>query len=166
MSRYRFLVVPGYLVGLLLTLLPLIGVLIQTFPPHPGDVTWRFGAAGTYGSVLLTPLLGMFLLFAVALLAEHRGIMRVLAVANAAVVVGCLIAIGLFSLDVLQIRATVTAAAKTRFALGGLTTAGQYAAAGFVSAILSVQAWRAAKPAPGARKVKGAESPGLLIRAE
>jgi hypothetical protein len=166
MSRFRFLIVPGYLVGLLLTLLPLFGVLMQTFPPRPGDVTWRFTTAGLYGGVLLTPLLGVFLLFALALLAEHRGVMRVLAVTNAAVVVGCLIAIGLFSLDLLQIRATVPTAGKARFALAGLTTAGQYAAAGFVSAILAVQAWRAARPLPGARNVKGAESPGLLIRAE
>src|SRR5687768_7635051 len=77
--RLLHLVGPGYAVGGLFILIPFLDNVISVWPFRLGEVAWRFGAVGLFSRSLLTPLLGLFLLLGLSILAEHRLFTRVVA---------------------------------------------------------------------------------------
>jgi undecaprenyl pyrophosphate phosphatase UppP len=101
----------GYVVGALLVLVPAVEIASRAFPARTGHAAWRFGAAGiAYGQVA-TMLLGMFLAMAVAAVADHRRVLRGLAVlllVGAALIVATL---PVFAMDYAELRAGVDARA-------------------------------------------------------
>ena len=93
-----------YPVGFLLTVVPLVDLALRVFPPKFGTVQWRFAALGLLAGNLGTVMLGVGLLGLVAALAGHRRVLRALGIT--AMVAGVLLvaALGLFTLDALQVR--------------------------------------------------------------
>jgi hypothetical protein len=96
-----------YAVGALLVLLPLLEVALTVWPLRPAQATWRFGASGLLSNALLLPLLGTALLACAASLLEHRRALRALGTLSLVASVGLLLALGLFGLDTLRLRASV-----------------------------------------------------------
>jgi hypothetical protein len=91
----------------MLVFVPVLDIAMSVWPPQVAEVGWRFGAAGLFSRAVLLPLLGLLLLFAVALDARRAGFLSALAWLAAG---GCLVLVGvtaLFTLDGLQMRAQV-----------------------------------------------------------
>jgi hypothetical protein len=154
----------GYLVALLLVVVPLSDNVVRTWPIRPGDERWRFGTLGILFNALVTPLLGVFLALIVAAVLQQARTLRTLAVLTlvaAALVLG---AIPLFGLDYLQLRAKVTAEA-----MGGFDSSARKAiVVGLLSAtvalIVGITGWRAAgRIRPGR---KGSDNVGFVLTLE
>lgn len=114
-SLSRPLFSSAYAVGSLLVILPLLQVGLVTWPPRPSELTWRFGAAGVIGNALLLPLLGTALVMYAASLLEHRRFLRVMAFSSLLLSVGLLALLTLFSLDAMQLRASVSPQLTARY---------------------------------------------------
>jgi hypothetical protein len=98
----------GYVLAVLLVVIPLFDVTAQLLPLRLGDERWRFGAVGQLSNILLVPLLGLLLIIALATFTDSRRVKRVIGAICAilAVVMGALSV--LFILDYFQVRTIVT----------------------------------------------------------
>jgi hypothetical protein len=76
---------------------------------HPDDFRWRFGSVGLASGYLVTPLIGDLLLIMGTCLIGHRSLNRALAFGNLFVVLLLTGLLLVYSLDVLQLRATIAA---------------------------------------------------------
>lgn len=108
--RVRSVLHGAYLVGVVLIAIPLLDTAVRVWPLRVGDVAWRFGTAGILLNVLVTPLLGAWLITLAAAWLSHRRVvlmmMWLLGVATM-MVVGV---VGMFLLDYIQLRQGVTQA--------------------------------------------------------
>jgi hypothetical protein len=111
----KYLSAPAYLVALLLIVFPLLDTTLAVWPLRFGTVSWRFGSMGLFSRAVMTPALGVLIVFAIALLYEHRKRLRAIAILNAVVLLLILIAIPMFILDGLQMRSTQRQEMKLAF---------------------------------------------------
>jgi hypothetical protein len=79
----------------------------NVWPWQPGSLQWRFGAVGLFAGPLASLVLGVFLLMAGAWTLKHRRIQRTLAILSALLVVLLLLTMIGFTLDAVQMRASV-----------------------------------------------------------
>lgn len=114
-SLPRPLFASAYAVGSILVILPLLQVVLLIWPPRPSELTWRFGAAGVIGNALLLPLLGTALVIYAASLLEHRRFLRMVASSSLLLSLGLLALLTLFSLDAMQLRASVNPAVTAQY---------------------------------------------------
>lgn len=111
-----------YVFSALLVVLPLLNLLSNLGELQPTIVRWRFGALGLLTGSLLVPLMGLLLFGLTAALLAHRWALRTMAVLSGLATVGVLALMALFTLDALQVRGEVTAAALGRFDLAIVQT--------------------------------------------
>src|SRR6185436_12992045 len=103
------------LVALALMVIPPFDALMQVLPLKPGDARWRFGTIGLMSNALMIPIVGLLIVFVGAALFEHRKLQRILGFASLILAVFILVALGLFVLDALQVKSSVTPAAQLAF---------------------------------------------------
>jgi len=152
--QMRRIAVPGYLVAFLIFLFPLLDTALSVWPPQTGTLAWRFGAVGLFSRALMTPLLGVLVAFAIALLLEHRTFLRVLAIANGVAVVLIVLVMGLFLLDALEMRVQVRPDAKRAFDAASTVALVKYGTGMLVALAFAVHGWKASKRTGVAKKVK------------
>lgn len=134
-------------VALLLVAVPVFDLFANVWPLRPTNLHWRFGTSGLLSGFLLTPLLGMALLTAVAAVQSRRGTLLTLTLANAAGALILLLLVPLFTLDFLQLRGTVPAVEKALFDASGVKAVVKHAACALAFAALAfgnLRLWRAA----------------------
>jgi hypothetical protein len=136
---------PAYLLGVVLLLFPLLDAVLATWPPRAGSVEWRFGALGFLSRALITPLLGLVIVYAVALLLEHRFVQRVVAIGSGVLASVAGIAIVLLALDALQLRGRVGGDAANAFDASWLIALAKYGTAALLWTVLAFSAWRASR---------------------
>ena len=144
-ERRDILLKAGYLVALLLVLVPVSDAVARTWPLRPGDERWRFGTLGIVFNAMVTPLLGVFLAMVTAALLEQFRTLRVIAVVTLVAAVLTLVAIPAFGLDYLQLRATVTAEAMAGFDAAARKAIAVGLVSGAVALVLGISGWRAAR---------------------
>lgn len=106
-KSHKALVRSGYLIALMIALLPLMDTLIAVYPFHFSDERWRFGAVGALTGIALLPLLGGWIAVVIAAVEEHFRTRRVLGwIANFLAVL-CAVVFFFFLLDYFQARADV-----------------------------------------------------------
>jgi hypothetical protein len=106
-ERIRPLGWAAYGVAFLLIAIPFIDGLITVWPIRVGEITWRFGAAGVASVAIMTPMLGMLIAVLVAVLMSHRRAVLALSVVSLLGAVAGLATLGVFSMDVMQMRPRV-----------------------------------------------------------
>ena len=146
----------GYLVGALQIVLPALDVALRTWPPRPGDVTWRFGAGGILFGSIATPLIGVLLLLAAAALTDRPVLVRVIggATAFASLTIGLLLP--LFALDWAQLRGSMDSRALREFDRNSLQVLFEGALCAAAGLWMGVASWRAVrKGRPSAPVVSG-----------
>jgi hypothetical protein len=155
----------GYLVALLLVLVPLADAVVRTWPIRFGDERWRYGTSGILLNTMTTPLLGVFMAMVIAAALQHGRTLRAIAVVTLVSGLIVLAAIASFGLDYLQLRASVSAEAMAGFdgasrkaILVGLLSA-------VVTVVLGIAGWRAAKRLVGSGR-GGDANVGLVIPQE
>ena len=142
MQRRSHIWTSVYFLSALLVATPAVDVLTQVWPLQPGSMVWRYGFLGFLGNNLLTPLLGLTLAGVAAMLAESRLALRLLSWTALAAGVGLLALLAFFSLDVLQLRASVAPEARPAFQVGAAIAAGKYVVAVLGYGLLGRAAWR------------------------
>jgi hypothetical protein len=166
MTNSKHLTIPAYAIACLLILFPLLDTALSVFPPRFGEVAWRFGATGLFSRALMTPLLGLLLAFAVALIRDQRKMQRAVAVVSAVVAVVIIGAVGLFVLDAVQMRSQVRPQAKTAFDIASLVALGKFVLGLMILVAFTISGWKASRRDATARvRVKDkVEAPaGVLI---
>lgn len=134
----------GYLVALLLVLIPLLDVVARNWPMQVGNERWRFSTLGPAFNAMVTPLLGVFLAMVLAAVLDHRRTLKVLAAITLAAAVGSLGALVLFALDYLQLRASVTPEAVAMWDAASRKAIGVGLLGIAVTVVLGIAGWRAA----------------------
>lgn len=156
--QMRRIALPAYLVAFLVFLFPLLDTALSVWPPQPGEVAWRFGAAGFFSRALMTPLLGILIAFAVALYLDHRRVLQAIAIASAAAVVAIIGVMGIFMLDALEMRSKVVAGREFAFDVASGVALLKYGAGMLVALAFAVVGWKASKhaAAPSAKRTRSA----------
>lgn len=142
MNRLRALAWPSYITALLFVTFPLVDTFLTVFPVRLAEVSWRFGAAGLFSRALLTPMLGWFLIFTIALLLEYRRTLQLFSALSALAVVVLIGAMVLFVLDAVQMRSQINPEIKTSFDIAALVALGKYGATVVALSVLALVGWR------------------------
>lgn len=152
-----------YLFAIVLVLSPIMDLTSTVWPMRPTELTWRYGFLGLTAGYLHTPLLGACLALGLAWWTERDGVLRFVGIAMLASVLPLLLAMGMFMLDVLQMRGLREADVQQAVLVGGILQEVKYGSALLVLLALGFGAVRTAgsrRRNPGGRRA----SPGIVAR--
>jgi hypothetical protein len=162
--KQKYLATPAYLVALLLILFPLVDTTLGVWPLRFTNVGWRFGTIGMFSRAVMTPALGVLIIFTVALLFEHRRTLRTVSILNAVMLVLTLIALPLFMLDGLQNRATIRQDAKLAFDVAIVVAVCKMLIGALVTGLFAWYGWRASRKDPALVRADRSGGAGLVGR--
>jgi hypothetical protein len=151
----RSLLWPGYAIALLLIAFPLADLVTNIWPLRPGAVEWRFGTVGLLSGFILTPLLGIVGVIAVAAALGHRGVLRLVAVVSLGLAAATVATLGLFALDWLQMRSTVEAEVRQGLDIGSIKAALKHGLTVITLGWLGLVGWRVSRPQPEGTRGRG-----------
>lgn len=107
-------------VGALTVVYPLADLLLTNTPWAFGQVEWRYQVVGRMSQMIITPMLGMALIVAAAIVAKNSVSARLAGWLSLAISAGLLVLTALFVAESGQARAAVPAEAQQIFRIGGL----------------------------------------------
>ena len=139
-----------------------IDLFTTVWPMRPSEMTWRYGFLGLAAGYLQTPTLGLLLIIVGALWARNAGLLRVAGIACLATAVMLLIVMGVFALDVIQVRAIRPAEAQAGVLYGGIFQEIKYFVATLVLVLMGQGALKTAKRSASAWAKK---APGIVSTA-
>lgn len=153
-----------YLFAFVLVASPLADLASTVWPMRPTDLTWRYGFLGLGAGYLHTPLLGVTLAMMVAWWTENPGIARGVGFVMLASSVVLLTAMGMFMLDVLQMRGLREPEVRQAVLVGGLLQELKYGTAVLVLAALGFGSVRTAAQLARSSRAAGGRSPRIVAR--
>lgn len=148
----RRLRAPGYLIIGLAAILPLSDLISTVWPPHAGQLMWRFGTVGLGASAIGVPLFLMFLLFALAAVLGDSRVILTIAIVSAVIALLLVLGVGAFTLDTLQMRGGVSPSAMPRFKAASGQALVKLLLHAISATVLAISAFRVAR---GDRKESG-----------
>ena len=147
-SSVRGLRAPGYLIMATIIAMPFIDLGVRTWPFRIHSAAWRIGFLGSGAAVVVTPLLALYLILAIAAVANDRLVEYLVATLAAMGTVLCLGAAAFFSLDVLQMKGQVSSAAASQYDIGSIWVISRLLVVAMLFIVLAVGSMRAARNAP------------------
>ena len=150
-----------YLFGLAFMLTAAIDLFTTVWPLRPAEIAWRYGFLGLSAGYLQTPALGLVLIILTAIWQERPGILRlagVVCLLTALVLIGVM---GLFALDVLQVRQLRAEEMRSTVLAGGVFQEVKFFVATFVFGFLGHGAMKTAKRIASAPAFKD-RSPSIV----
>jgi hypothetical protein len=123
-----------YLFGIAFILTAAIDLFSTAWPMRPSEMQWRYGFLGLGGGYLQMPTLGLLLIAGGAILSRNGMLLRVVGIACLLLALSLLIGLGVFGLDVLQVRQIRPEEARTSVLVGGFLQGVKY----FVTTIVLV----------------------------
>jgi len=143
----RSLALAGYPIALLLIVVPMLNALPQLVPASIGSAEWRYGAVGIVVGNVVTPILGLSIASAAALVARQRVVLKVISLAFLVLALGLVLGgiaflagVGAVAAHIGENMAAAFRAATARTVVIGLLAA-------VASGWLGVGGWRAARSA-------------------
>ena len=133
-----------YLFAFILVMWPAVDLLTNTAPIRLGDVRWRYGFAGLMAGFLHTPILGLVIATLVAYGRRSRTVLRTLASIDLAGALALLLLLGVFALDVVQVRAMRPPENLPAFFTGAAIAGAKHLTALLVLTCLGIGSWRTA----------------------
>jgi hypothetical protein len=154
---------PGYLIMALLIVSPLIELCAAAWPFQVHQAAWRLSFVGTAGASLGLPMLGLFFIFLLGVLAADTS--ALLLVSGASVVAGafCILEAAIFALDALEMKARVRPGLTERYDAVSAWWLIKLCVAGAILFVLALSAFRAARSARRERKAASEKSATLLV---
>jgi len=143
MNHLRRVAAPAYLLAAILVMFTALDLVQSVWPFRAGDVQWRVLSVGLTSRMLIPPLLALVVAYAAALLAEHRKVLRTLAVLDGLLAVALLAGLAFYALDALELRARLTEA-NQNYDIGIAFSFVKYFLSFVVLAWLTLGQWRAA----------------------
>jgi hypothetical protein len=161
MNHLRRVVAPAYLLAAILIVFTVLDLTQSVWPVRIGDVQWRVLSIGLLSRLLIPPLLALVVAYAAALVGEHKGTLRALAVLDGVLAVVLLVGLAFYSLDALELRARLTQA-NQNYDIGIALSFVKYLLSFLILAWLTVSQWRAGSAMRrGGRR--GAPEPGANV---
>ncbi len=151
-----------YLFGVALMLTAAIDLFTTVWPMNTGDIAWRYGFLGLAAGYLQTPTLGLVLIALTALWQENGAALRICGVASLVAALALLLAMGMFGLDVVQMRELRAEEMRSAVLAGGFFQEVKYLVATFVLAFLGHGALKSAK---AVTEEAATASPGIVSAA-
>lgn len=93
-----------YLFGIAFMLTAAIDLFTTVWPMRPSEMTWRYGFLGLAAGYLQTPALGLLMIALGAIWQRNAGLLRGVGVVCLVTAVLYLVIMGVFALDVIQVR--------------------------------------------------------------
>jgi hypothetical protein len=154
--------------GLYITALALIGAgvanaLASATAGSPAAVRWRYSFIGSVFLHSVFPLLGMALASLTAAIRGHRGILRVLMVADLVLALVLLAGSGVFALDSLQLGSAVVPARKGGFWITVIRAEAYALGAALLLLILAFSSWKAQRAAVDKPRPEPTKRQDLLV---
>jgi hypothetical protein len=162
MNHLRRVAGPAYVLVGILIVLPALDLFQAIWPLRPGDVSWRLVSVGLLSRVMITPILGLLVAYAAALLLEQRRVLRTLAVIEGILALTLVAVLVLYGLDAIELRARL-ASANRNYDVGILFSFVRYGLAFVILAVLAVSQWRAAGAMNREGRREKAEPAALLF---
>ncbi len=131
-----------YLFAFILVFWPAVDLLTNTAPFHLGDVRWRYGFGGLLAGFLHTPILGLVLATFVAYGRKSRLALRTLSSIELLGAVALVLVMGMFALDVVQIRAMRPPESLAAFITGAAIAEAKHLTAFLVLLALGIGSWK------------------------
>lgn len=152
-----------YIFAITLIVSPLTDLTTTVWPFRFGDMGWRYGLLGLTAGYLHTPLLGLVLGMAVAYWQGHTGALRIGGILSLVGVAVLLLAMPMFAMDVLGMRAVRPEDTRAGILVGGVLQEVKYAGACVVLVCLGFGGTQTARrlDSSGSRE---AGAPGILRR--
>jgi hypothetical protein len=147
-SSVRGLRISGYPIMATLIVMPFAELGVRTWPFRLHSPAWRVGFLGAGSAALVTPLLALYLTFAIAAVADDRVVEYLVAGLAAAAAVICGGAATLFSLDALQMKGQVSAAAASQYDIGSMWVVARLLVVAVLFIVLAASSMRTARSAP------------------
>ncbi len=160
----RRLRVPGYFTLVLVATVPLLQLAVAAWPFTIHQVTWRLGVYTVAANSLGASMLGVLLLLVLATAMGDRAVLWTIAVACSLGVALCVVALGAFALDAMQMRAQVMESAARKYTLASSWVAVQIALWGFIALILAINAVRTARGMKREERLAAKAGP-LIVKA-
>ncbi|HSJ25424.1 MAG TPA: hypothetical protein VK929_12175 [Longimicrobiales bacterium] len=163
MDQLRKAAVPAWIIAGILVLYPALDVLQAVWPIRLGDVGWRVVVAGLVSRVLVTPILGLGLAFALAVWLKQRRVLRALSLVCGGVAVMLVMGLGVFALDALQMRRMVaTEGVQGNYDLGLVVSFLKYTIALGLLGVLAAVQWKTAQAMPKRVRIRRRAAPALM----
>jgi hypothetical protein len=134
-----------YLFGVSLMLTAAIDLFTTVWPMRPGDIGWRYGFLGLGAGYLQTPTLGLALIALTAIWDDDVLMLRIVGVCCLATAVILLGIMGIFGLDVVQMRQLRPEEAQASVMAGGMFQEVKYFVAFVIFAFLGHGSLKTAK---------------------
>lgn len=133
---------PMYCVAALLVITPLGDFVSGVWPWRLAALDWRFASSGLLSGFLLTPLLGALIAIGVAAVVGHDRILRV--VGLIVLIAGgiCVVILGAFLLDVVQLKGSIPEQQRRPFLDASIKAFVKYVLAAASSIWLGLRAYR------------------------
>ncbi len=157
----RSLARAGYPIALLLILVPLLDTVPKVLPAHPGSADWRYGAVGLLFGSVVTPIIGLAIAGAAALIARQRVGLMVVSLVFLLLALFLVIGGVAFLVDFGGIAAKLSERVTPAFRAATVKTTVIAVLAALASCWLGLGGWRAARAA-GAGANDG-RSAGLVV---
>lgn len=134
-----------YLFGVAFILTAAIDLFSTAWPMRPSEMQWRYGFLGLGGGYLQMPTLGLLLIAVGAILARNATLLRLAGIACLLFALALLVSMGVFGLDVLQVRQLRPEEARTNVLVGGVLQEIKYFVAAGVLVLLGQGCLKTAK---------------------
>lgn len=109
-----------YLFGIAFMLTAAIDLFTTVWPLRPAEMTWRYGFLGLAAGYLQTPTLGLLMIALGAIWQRNAGLLQAVGVVCLVLAVAYVIVMGVFALDMLQVRQIRPPEAQAGILYGGI----------------------------------------------
>jgi hypothetical protein len=160
----RRLRVPGYLAMATMIIQQLVELYLRVSPARVHSPAWRLTLIGNFSSAAGGAILGLFVIFAIAVAAEDQGVSYLVSSVSGAAVAACIGAMGMFGLDALQMKNQVQSSLSSSYDVASVWVVAKLVMSAIVFAVLAVSAFRAAKTTRRvAAAPQGTKGPAVLV---
>lgn len=151
-----------YLFGVAFMLTAAIDLFTTVWPMRPTEMTWRYGFLGLAAGYLQTPTLGLLMIALGAIWERNAALLRAVGFVCLGTALIYLIVMGIFALDVLQVRQIRPAEAQAGVLYGGIFQEIKYFVAMCVFVLLGQGCLKTAKASASSWARK---PPGIVSKA-
>ena len=134
-----------YLFGFALILTAAIDLMTTVWPMRPAELAWRYGFLGLAAGYMQTPTLGLLLIMGAAALNDSSMVLRLMALVCLATAVILIGVMGIFGLDVIQMRGLRAEEMRASVLAGGIFQEVKYFVSMLVFAALGYGGLRTAR---------------------
>ena len=142
---------------------PALDVMAAILPPHPGNIQWRFGLMVSIAPSIMTGVISLAMFAVLGVLFGHRSVMSSVGVISLLLSITYLMMLGLFGLDLLQLRKAVPPDRQLAFWIMSLKCLAQILTGAFALLLLGLGSARITRSKGSTSSVEGGVRRGPMV---